>query len=440
MFDALGQVVWFSSKVTDGAPLREVCNLAAVCSLIGSTDQVQLGLAGHCVEDATGHRFDYDRRSFDEMKIEHQWPIVELIRDLASSGPTTLLPFFAYRLTTSLALSTRNVRLLGNPPDLERMFDYKPWVEDQLGRLGVRTVSWHHFRKSEPYDLKIGFPMVIRPPVGTGGDGMFFVADHAALATLLATPYMPEFLSAATYLSDVLPLNVTGCVNTDGSVSQHPVSLQVIGASVCTPRRFGYCGNDFGRAVEALHDNEIRSIERMLDSVGRWMSGFGFRGAFGLDLMIKDGEVIISELNPRFQGSSHLGAELMRDAGFDDVYQQHIRSHLGMTPSGARPGLLEVVRAQRNLSQVFCYNMPWEAPKPAARVAKAPESAGHVVEFVPAPEVTLDSHALLFRYVTHEVVLDQNGRNLLPSVVDQLLRVRGEIAARTLVRMPTDGE
>ncbi|HEU4885405.1 MAG TPA: ATP-grasp domain-containing protein [Longimicrobium sp.] len=427
-FPSLGRVVWFSSKVTDGAPLRDVCDLAAACSLIGGAQLLRPGTEGHCVEDATGHRFDYDCRSFDEIGAEHLRPIVDLVRGLARSGPVTLLPFFAYRATTRIALTTPNVTLLGNPPELEAMFNSKPWVLDQFHRIGVPAPRWHHFtRDAPPPDLP--YPVVVSPPSGTGGQGMFLVHSRAELARLLADPQTPAFLSAAAYLESPLSLNVTGCVHADGGVSTHPLSLQVIGAPACTTRRFGYCGNDFGRAAEVVDPPLAARVESILGTVGRWMHGYGFRGAFGLDLMIHRGEVLVSELNPRFQGSSHLGATLMREAGAEDVYVQHIRAHLGLpTPPG--PSLADVTRRQGPLSQVFCYNGP-PLPVPGDGDAEdaADGDADDVLEFIPRPGVSLDAHSLLFRYVTRRPVLDAGGRNLLPHVRERVLRVRGNIGA-----------
>ena len=436
MFASLGQVVWFSSKVTDGAPLADICDLAAACSLLGPADAIVPGLGGYCHEAATGERWDYDERSFDETDEQAQAAIRAVIVALALNGQTTILPFFAYRLTSRIALAIPNVRLLGNPPDLERMFDQKPWVERELSQLGVRVVGWRHYFRSTLHFADIDFPLVVRPPAGTGGQGMYLLQDARDLGSLRVGSDLPSFVSVAEYLAGWLSVNVTGCVNADGSVSCQPVSLQIVGAPDCTPRTFGYCGNDFGSAARLLDRAQVNTIERQLHTVGRWMNTYGFRGAFGLDFMVKDGDVLVSELNPRFQGSSHLGSWLAREAGLEDVYQQHIRSHLGVPSAGPAPPLADIVAAQRDLAQVFCY----AGVPDAGNAGDTPPTDDERVEFLPSPSTRLDPHALLFRYVTRQRVLDAEGKALLGVVGRRLQALRRSVVDRPLVGATNDDD
>lgn len=434
-FGELGAVVWFSSKVTDGAPLTGLCHVAAACSLLGAPALLGPQVGGYCHEQATGRRLDYDLESFDELDRPGRAAITGLVAGLARSGPVTLVPFFAYRLTSALARTVPAVRLLGNPPELERRLDHKPWVDGELDRLGVPRVRWYPVAADAVPGLP--FPLVARPPRGTGGTGMTLVHDPAELRALLdgaqdaatdaAAAEAPDpdgGLCVSQFLPNAVSVNASACVNADGTVSPQPLSLQIIGAPECSPRLFGYCGNDFGRAPGVLADGEVAQIAAILDRVGRWLHGLGFRGVFGVDVLVREGRVLVCELNPRFQGSSHLGALLMREAGAPDAYYSHLTAHLGRRPAGERPGLAEIVAAQRPLAQIFCYG---GRPEPAAPPEQVPAAAGirsGQVEFLPQPGTVLAPHALRFRRVVDECVLDESGRRLLPTAAAEITALR----------------
>src|SRR5205085_7226763 len=117
-----------------------------------------------------------------------------------------------------------------------------------------------------------------------------------------------ELMAVAPYMAKAVPLNVGACAFADGAVSVHAPSVQLIGLPECTEQRFGYCGNDFG-AVAALERAGLDTLDTMVRSAGRWLVERGYRGAFGLDALIDGPDVLLTEINPRFQGSSLFGAE-----------------------------------------------------------------------------------------------------------------------------------
>ena len=93
----------------------------------------------------------------------------------------------------------------------------------------------------------------------------------------------------------------------------------MIGIPGSTLNTFGYCGNDFTR-IRELDVTVLQALQEMTIRAGRWLSSMGYVGAFGVDALLHEGEVFLTEVNPRYQGSSLLSSHL--DAALDrpDVF------------------------------------------------------------------------------------------------------------------------
>jgi hypothetical protein len=89
-------------------------------------------------------------------------------------------------------------------------------------------------------------------------------------------------------------------------------------------------------------------------AIGRWLWGRGYRGAFGLDAMVRGEHVLFTEINPRFQGSSRSSGYLDEQAGLPDIFLDHVSALLGLA-SYVSPPLRELAQDQ-TLSHVYCYN------------------------------------------------------------------------------------
>ena len=124
-----------------------------------------------------------------------------------------------------------------------------------------------------------------------------------------------------------IPVNIGATVWHDGVTMRHP-SVQLIGISECTTRPFGYCGNDFGQAAE-LEAGTLDAIEAAVQTIGRWLRRYDYLGTFGVDFLVHDGVPLFTEINPRFQGSSHASSQLSSEAGESCLFLDHLAAMLG---------------------------------------------------------------------------------------------------------------
>ena len=222
-------------------------------------------------------------------------------------------------------------------------FEHKPWVEASLAELGIPHIPWTYVADEDQLRTKEWLnrgPLVLRRSRTSGGTGIVLVKEPSALEA--EWPHDEEgFVSVSSYIENSLPLNVGATVWHNG-VSVHFPSVQLIGVPNCVGRPFGYCGNDFGLAAQ-LDDDVINQVEESTVAIGGWLHGFGYRGTFGVDYLLSSGQLLFTEINPRFQGSTHLSCRLSIDAGEGCLMLEHIGALIGMSAPVRRP-LIEQVR------------------------------------------------------------------------------------------------
>jgi hypothetical protein len=122
-------------------------------------------------------------------------------------------------------------------------------------------------------------------------------------------------------------------------------------------RPFGYCGNDFGMASR-LEPEVLDHIEKITVTVGEWLRTFGYRGTFGVDFLVRDGEVLFTEVNPRFQGSTHASCRLAVEEDESCLMLEHVAAHLGLPAPPRRP-LRSIVADMPHLAHIVVH---WTGP------------------------------------------------------------------------------
>lgn len=396
--DAIGdrRLVWFGIRGVDAGPLlaleqfRESYAVTATLAAAGLE-------ATYSLEDETLQRVDLDRYDIDEDEREQ---VRSLRRKLLVSlaAPSVLMAYRSAGFVSSVHFPNLDTTTLATMfVERQRPFEHKPWVELELARAGVRTIPWRYV--SDEDHLLVGRwlrngPIVLRPSRTSGGVGLVLVEDGST-ATLDWPRQRDAFVAVSPYMGGATPVNVGACAFRDGSVSVHAPSVQLIGLPACTNQRFGYCGNDFG-AIADLSPSALADLDDMVRMAGRWLSSCGYVGAFGVDALVGEDEVFLTEVNPRFQGSSLLGAELARWLDVPDLFLDHLAAFLGVEP-GIGPTLADWANARPDLSHVIVHN---RREVPVALSGSLPRGQLPDVaraELVVPPGVEVEPGGVLFR-------------------------------------------
>ena len=348
-------VVWAGIRGDDAEPLADLPQFAAAFSIVAAYRR-RVGVDGVAYEDFSGVRvdpeiWDIDDHLHDDATVQFRQA---LLRSLAR--PSALLPYRSSRFLSAIWFARRDkCTSLGLFGAHQSAFEHKPWVETAVADLGLPHIRWIYVADEEQLQtrklLDTG-PIVLRRSRTSGGEGIVRV-DSAAQARA-QWPHVDEaFVSVAPYISGGVPVNVGATVWHDGVTLQH-LSIQLVGIPGLVTREFGYCGNDFGLARD-LDPVLVDQIEDAMTKIGGWLRNFGYRGTFGGDFLIHDGQALFTEINPRFQGSTLASCRLSVDEGEGCLMLEHLGAVLGMDAPARRRPLRDLVAQTPDVANVVVH-------------------------------------------------------------------------------------
>jgi hypothetical protein len=331
------RLVWAGIRGDDAEPLADLPQFEGAYTIINAYSR-RLSVDGQAYEDLTGVRVDLETWDIDDHLDAPETARFRRVMLQALSAPSALLPYRPSSFLSAIYFARRdrclNLGLFGGH---QAAFEHKPWVETSLADLGVRTIPWTYVADEEQLRteemLRRG-PLMLRRSRTSGGEGIVRV-DDAGQARLQWPRVAEAFVSVAPFLSGGVPVNVGATAWHDG-VTVHYPSVQLIGIPDCVTRPFGYCGNDYGR-VKDLGRAILHQIETATVTIGNWLRGYGYRGTFGVDFLVHDGVALFTEVNPRFQGSTHASCKLAVDAGESCLMLEHLAAIMGMSAPPQRP-------------------------------------------------------------------------------------------------------
>jgi hypothetical protein len=419
------RLIWFGTRGDDVEAALELPEMAAAFSIISrfrSRDYV----TALALEDLTGRRVDLDSYELDDHLHEPE------VRELRSAIFTALAgrsAVFTYRPSTFLSaicFARRDrCQYVGLFKDHQNAFEHKPWVETAVADLGLPHIPWTYVADEDQFDtlrmLRDG-PVMLRRSRSSGGTGLVRLDDETGLRDAWLSSD-EAYVSVAPYVDGGLPVNIGAVAWRDG-VTFHPASVQLIGQPSLTRRPFGYCGNDF-TAVNQLPASTIASMEHSTRVTGDWLRSQGYVGAFGIDFLVKDGVPLFTEVNPRFQGSTHASCQLSVEMDESCLLLEHMAALLGLPAPDPVP-LARLIRDSPPLSHVVLHNTDAEpaAPDITAVLAEAAALPGFCRADVRArPNVPVESGATIAR-VTLRRPVTTTGFDLDADVADLASRLR----------------
>lgn len=331
------RLVWAGLRGDDIEPLSDLPQLYGSFAIAGAYTK-RGGIESVAYENLTGVRvdpeiWDIDEHLKDATTIEFRR---SLLRALGSHS--ALLPYRPSQFLSAVHFARqRDCLNLGLFGAHQSAFEHKPWVESAVSDMGLPHIPWIYVADEEQLtarELSRQGSVVLRRSRTSGGQGFAHVSSPEHLVA--AWPDVDEaFVSVAPFLNGGTPVNVGATVWRDGVTVHHP-SIQLIGIKSCVTREFGYCGNDFG-LVRDLDSEIIDQIEASTKMIGRWLQRHGYLGSFGVDYLIHEGVPLFTEVNPRFQGSTHASCRLSIEASRSCLMLEHVAAWLGVSCPDAIP-------------------------------------------------------------------------------------------------------
>jgi len=388
--------MWIGLRGADARVLLQIPQLSKIFSITAPLEDSG-SISEICLETLQKRRHDLHIYDPD---LDNSPEATEMHRllSIALEEPTVVITYRPDDFFTSAYFPHSDVaEYLGLLHFRQAPFEYKPWVETELSKWGVRTVPWQYYGlyNFPPLtDLLRQGPLIVRPCYSEGGSGLVVIRGPSNVD--IKKQYSQErFVAVAPYLEPNIPLNVNVCVFQDGTVSLHGPSVQLIGIDSCTNYPLGFCGNDFEQ-IRNLDENVLDEFEVMAVKAGKWLASSDYIGAFGIDAILYDGHVYLTEINARFQNSSVVSAEIDKELDRPDMYLNHMAAFFGMDTPPFVP-LKEIAKHQHAISQIICYN---RCHQPVHRTnATIPTHCDLQCTLLPALDVATMPEGMLFRAV-----------------------------------------
>lgn len=191
---------------------------------------------------------------------------------------------------------------------------------------------------------------VVQEAFSSGGEGTYILkAGTAAQVDSWLDPKR-EYLVSPYYPENV-PLNMHAVIF-DDQIALFPGSIQVV---VREGNRLLYRGADY--IAYRLLPEKIRHIyQKNVYRLCEQIRSVGYRGVLGVDAMwIGGDEIYILEINDRFQGSTHVLNQALRENGFQSVQQYNLDAFLKKTISDETiHAVAELVVPYSSFSQINC--------------------------------------------------------------------------------------
>jgi len=354
------RLVWAGLRADDIEPLSDLPQTEASFSIVGAY-RARRSIESLAHEDLSGVRVDLDAWDIDDhLDIAATQRFRQSLLS-ALARPSAMLAYRPSRFLSAIWFARQdrclNLSLFGAH---QAAFEHKPWVETAVASLGLPRVPWVYVADEErrrAADLLRAGPLMLRRNRGSGGAGIVCVGTPEELATQWPSD-VEAFVGVAPFIDRALPVNVGATVWRDG-VTVHRPSIQLIGIPDCVTRPFGYCGNDFGAAA-SLPVRIVDQIEQSTVAIGGWLRESGYRGTFGVDYLVHNGEPLFTEVNARFQGSTATSCRLSIEEGEGCLVLEHLAAMLGL-PMPASVPLRERTACTPVAAQVVVH---WTGPQP----------------------------------------------------------------------------
>jgi len=258
----------------------------------------------------------YDSRFAGTFLVDRADYVVSVIDACKTSGASWLLPGGEQPMVllsgAAKEVEEAGIRLIGNDPEIVKLFSDKATTFERLGSLGFpvpRTAEVFSTRDLERVEL----PCIIKPSTGSGGSAMVFYAVE-----------MEEAMGYVNYIRHAggTPLAQEYVDVAEGEFTIGVLSLpdqQVIGSialrrsldaklSVITRGRGGVVSSGYSQGYIADYPEIRDQAEAVAKAVGS-------RGPLNIQGRLRGGVLIPFEINPRLSASTYLRAM----AGFNEA-------------------------------------------------------------------------------------------------------------------------
>jgi carbamoyl-phosphate synthase large subunit len=218
------------------------------------------------------------------------------------------------------------VPVIANDASLMPLMMDKACTERKLRELGLPSIPSYSWEQREQALVEFGFPVFVKPTVGTGGSrGVHLVTDAGELDALIPL-VRPESRSIVQpYIGDGEDEYTVGVLSDQSGrlIDSIVIRRKLIGLSLLDVKthagRVAAVSTGISQGFIVRHAEIQEFCEQLALTLGS-------RGPLNIQLRIHDGQIYVFEIHPRFSGTTPIRASvgfnepdvLLRDALFGE--------------------------------------------------------------------------------------------------------------------------
>ncbi len=225
---------------------------------------------------------------------------------------------FIVQKPVSAPYTMNPLRIIMNSPTIAHAYEHKRYFRDEFSeRINIPRyeVYWlNDLKKDTHQELISRFDKyVLQDAESSGSKGTFVVSSQAdydrALETLQKSSHSGTIV-VSEYI-DGSPYSVQVCITGDGIFTGGIQKQLVDSKYLCNldlPGATRWCGGELGGVYPEIIKNRVQEIAAV---VGSELSSHGYRGIFGIDLLITpESDVYAIEINARMTGYTHVLSDM----------------------------------------------------------------------------------------------------------------------------------
>lgn len=251
------------------------------------------------------------------------------------------------------AVTKMGATLANTAAELNRKFENKISQYHELSRAGIRMPETVIGVMSEldfgQLRSQLGEQIVVQFDRGHTGESTFFVDSEAEWSELRAQN--THRTARVSRKLEGLPYTINCCVTSQGTY-MGGLSFQLTGVTGLTARAGGTVGNDWSYRAE-MGAEQLGQLKQLVTDVGQAMATAGYRGMFGIDLIVSAGQVYLIEINARQPASIPMWTKIQLEMGEVPLAALHLAEFLDIGYDLDVQGYNERNMQPQNFAQVF---------------------------------------------------------------------------------------
>ncbi|MBD3329359.1 ATP-grasp domain-containing protein, partial [Candidatus Dojkabacteria bacterium] len=281
-----------------------------------------------CLEKTLG---TYNPIFRNSNKLLETVEVQEYVKKHTDTGEIPNVMFFKIAPNLEKTCEKLGYKILNTSSELNHRFEHKISQYNELEKLSnrfpVTEISTLEDADYQTLSKKLGDKFVIQFNRGHTGESTVFVDNNKQFSSL-----QQKFPKRKARISEFISGDywTVNCCQTRFGTLWGGLSYQITGIEECTAVSGGTVGNDwaYGRNLPVEVRKEISSI---CEEVGAIMAKSGYKGLFGLDLVVTpDQKVKLIEVNARQPASTSMHTKLMLSEDQIPLQKFHIAEFLGL--------------------------------------------------------------------------------------------------------------